>query len=313
MPVPPRFLVHQDVASECESRDDAERVLGNGLRNFYIHSLIACSPPMKKLQPISSAKLSSIGKLLQKKYRIESKRFLVEGLRTVEEALASDWAVETVLLRRNVLADSSCRELLHLAAQKEVPSYQITEEAFEKISDTVHSQGILAVVRQKSYGMDVFDTSNPGFIVVALDGIMEPGNMGAIIRTCDWFGVDALLFGKGSVEFFNPKVVRSAMGSTFHIPFVADVSLPSALEELKGKGFAVYASISQDGEAIEKIPWKQKPVIVFGNEVHGVSRDVLRIADEKLTVPRFGGAESLNVGVACGVVLGLLRTTLSSE
>lgn len=266
---------------------------------------------MKKLQPISKSKLSSVRKLLQRKYRTESKKFLVEGARNVAEALASEWTVELMLLRPDVLSDAHGQELLHRAVQKKVPSYQIAEEALAKISDTVHSQGIIAVVQQRLYDMSVFDASNLSSIVVALDGIMEPGNMGTVIRTCDWFGVDAILIGKESVEVFNPKVVRSAMGSTFHIPFVADVNLAWALEELKGKGFSLYATVAQEGERIERIQWKQKPIIVFGNEAHGVSRDVMRIADEMLTIPRFGRAESLNVGIACGVVLGLLRTTHS--
>jgi len=228
-------------------------------------------------------------------------------VRAVEEALVSDWTVETLLVTRDFFSDPQRRELLQQAGRKNTSSYQIADQDLQKVSDTVHSQGIIAVVRQKSYDMNIFDRFDHRSIVVALDGITDPGNMGTIIRTCDWFGVGAILAGKGGVELFNPKVVRSTMGSIFHVPMIFDIDLVSTLGDLKRKGYHIYSTAVQRGEGVTRIEWKGRSVIVFGNETRGISAGIMRIVDGTFTIPRFGAAESLNVGIACGVVLGLVR------
>ena len=261
---------------------------------------------MIKSQSISKSKTLAIHKLLQKKYRAENKKFLVEGVKNVEEALASDWKVLMVLVAPDFFARSR-QEFLSIPKLRNTPCYQVSEREFRKFSDTVHSQGIAAVIGQRVYRTDLLGTLGESSIVVALDEVTEPGNMGTIIRTCDWFGVEALLIGKESVEVFNPKVVRSAMGSIFHVPFISGVNLGEELGTLKAKGFRVCCATVQEGVKIDSVARGNRTIIVFGNEARGVSPKVMRLADQQLGIPRFGKAESLNVGVACGVVLGLIR------
>lgn len=231
-------------------------------------------------------------------------------MRGVEEALASEWDVEIMLVTLEFLSNSAHRQLIHQADQRGIATYQVRQQDIERISETVHAQGVVAVLQQKFYRKEILNTFGADAIVVALDGVAEPGNMGTIIRTCDWFGIDALLIGKDSVEIFNPKVVRSSMGSIFHMPIIHDVELISELDELKKKGYRVYATVAQKGKETERLQWQGKSAIVFGNEARGVSGDVMRLADEKIRIPRFGKAESLNVGIACGVVLATLRLRL---
>lgn len=259
---------------------------------------------MKAIQPLSKSKLSSLRKLLQKKYRAGSKKFLVEGLRTVEEVLASDWNTEMVLVTKS-FADGH-DQLLKQVIETNIPLYTITSRDIETMSDTEHAQGVVAIVHQKKYGVSFLEDVQSG-IVVAVDGITEPGNMGTIIRTCDWFGVNGVIVSTNSVELFNPKVVRATAGSIFHVPIATDVRLQSGLAHLKRKGFHLYVTALDDGIDVSKVAWAEKAVIVFGNEARGVSEEIRDLADTKVFVPRIGRAESLNVGVACGVVLGCWR------
>jgi len=259
---------------------------------------------MKSIQPLSKSKLSSLRKLLQKKYRVASKKFIVEGLRAVEEVLASDWKPETVLVTKS-FADVH-KELLRHIDEKNIPLYTITSRDLEAISDTEHAQGIVAIVHQRTYSVSLLENMQSG-VVAAVDEITEPGNMGTIIRTCDWFGVDGVVVSTNSVEVFNPKVVRAAAGSIFHVPIATDVRLQSVLANLKSRGFHLYVTVVDDGIDVTKAEWAEKAIIVFGNEARGVSEEIKNLADTKVFVPRIGRAESLNVGVACGVVLGCWR------
>ena len=144
-------------------------------------------------------------------------------------------------------------------------------------------------------------------LIVALDGISDPGNLGTILRTCDWFGVDAVWLDPASVELYSPKVVRSTMGSIFHLPILPDVDLAAMLRLAKKNGSKVMVTAPKDGSPIPLPDYPERSVIVFGNEAHGVGAGIQREADQQISVPRFGSAESLNVAVACGVIVGVIR------
>lgn len=259
---------------------------------------------MKSILPLSRSNLSSLRKLLQKKYRHKSKTFLVEGLHSVEEALASDWKVEVVLVTKPFT--EAHEQLIGQIEQRNITLRSITSRDVEAISDTEHAQGVVAVVHQKKYNALFLENVGAGMLV-ALDEVTEPGNLGAVIRTCDWFGVNAVMVSANSVELFNPKVVRATSGSIFHVPIITDVNMQSVLASLRSKGFRIYVTVIEDGVDVRNIQWSEKGVFVFGNEARGVSSQIKNLADALVCIPRFGRAESLNVGVACGVVLGSWR------
>jgi TrmH family RNA methyltransferase len=142
---------------------------------------------------------------------------------------------------------------------------------------------------------------------VAVDAMSDPGNLGSIIRTCDWFGMDGILIGKDSVELYNPKVVRSTMGGLFHLPVAQDVDLPVALTRAKELGYTVYATKTEGRAHFDRIAYASKSVVVFGNEAWGISDAVRASADASVSIRRYGSAESLNAGVACGIVLSAMR------
>jgi TrmH family RNA methyltransferase len=141
------------------------------------------------------------------------------------------------------------------------------------------------------------------------DAVSDPGNLGSILRTCDWFGVDLVILGKGCVELYNEKVVRSTVGSIFHLRVAEDVDLVETLPEMKSWGFSVVALSADAKQAYNEFRFAGKSALVMGSEAHGLSRPVRSIVDTSVRIPRFGQAESLNVGVACGIVLAHLRNS----
>lgn len=263
---------------------------------------------MKSSQQIPGSRLKQIRKLNQKKYREQAGQFLVEGVHLLEEVLNSSWVVAEVLITPDFRDQKPAAKIFKRAGELKVPIFTIGERELALLADTVTAQGVVGVVAERKAKLENVWSRNPArSIVVALDGVSDPGNVGAVIRTCDWFGADAVLLGKGSVELHNPKVVRSSMGSIFHLPIIEDVDLESALAAAKREGYTSYCTVAKGGVEIGKHKLHPKTVLIFGSEAHGISTGVQRKADDSLTIPRVGQAESLNVAVASGVILATLR------
>ncbi|MCI0706824.1 MAG: RNA methyltransferase [Ignavibacteriae bacterium] len=254
---------------------------------------------------LTKSEIKYLRSLTQKKYREQERKFLLEGWRPLAEAVGSDFVVEMIAVSTAHRNPEENKTLAN-ARKKSIPVKGISEKELTQISSTVHSQGVVAVVRQHEYSIENVLDGKPS-LVVALDAVSDPGNLGSIIRSCDWFGVDTVLLSKGNVELYNEKVLRSTAGSIFHLPMVEDVDLKSALAQFRRAGYFV-ATLSGDGkENYTNGSLKKPAVLVFGSEAHGVSEDVRAASDVVLSIPRYGSAESLNVGVACGIVLAHMR------
>ncbi|MCX6138682.1 MAG: RNA methyltransferase [Ignavibacteriales bacterium] len=255
---------------------------------------------------ISKAKLKDLQKLSQKKSRESEGMFLIEGIRSLDEALTAGAVIEWIFTTQK---DADSSEIVHIREQankKGIPAAVLSDPEFARLSEMVTSQGIVAVVRNISQppleSIATAQGSNSA-IVVALDAVADPGNLGAIIRTCDWFGAAAILLGKGCVELYNPKVVRATMGSLFHLPILEDVDLQTGLASLGKDGWDIFAAELTGTEDLRNVRRGQKTVLVIGNEAHGISADVSRAATHHVCIPSFGKAESLNAGIAAGVFL----------
>ena len=251
--------------------------------------------------------LRAYTKLTQKKFRLIERKFIVEGVHLVEEALRSDWKVEAVIVNdRGLVKEIGALEQLKIS--QSIDWYECPEKDFTKLTDTVASQGIVAVIQQKEYSTEKFwKLFSSKSLLVAMDDVADPGNVGAILRTCDWYGVHGVLMSNDSVELFNPKVLRSTMGAVFHLPVFQDAQLPSMLEYARSVGFSIIATAVGDGISLDRYMFPAKSILVFGNEARGVSPAVLQLADQRITIPKFGKAESLNVSVACGIILHSAR------
>jgi TrmH family RNA methyltransferase len=262
------------------------------------------------MKTLSKSKLQYLRSLSQKKIRERDGVFLVEGWHSLQEACRVIKEIQILVHTREAEKNTRFASIVGPAKRICNEEYEASAKEFSLIADTVTSQGVAAVVKQFSAGSDSelakllegrYD------FVVALDQVGDPGNLGAIIRTCDWFSVDAMLLSQNSVELYNPKVVRSTMGSLFHLPILefsdGPGSFADALSNLRTKGFKLYgAQVSADND-IRTITWPKKSVLVIGNEARGISPEISRILDVHVAIPKFGKAESLNASVAAGVFL----------
>lgn len=259
------------------------------------------------VMPLTKSELKYLRSLSQKKMREQEGKFLLEGWRPLQEALAANAKIESVVIEKTAIDRADYQEIVVGLRKRSITLKLATARELESLSSTVHSQGVLAVVEKKTESIDAVFSQKPQFMVAA-DAVSDPGNLGSIVRSCDWFGVEALLLGKGCVELYNEKVLRSTAGSIFHLPIIEHVDLLNVLDQAKREGYGVF-TLSSDGSKSYLNGTMNPPcVLVVGNEAHGVRAAVRSISDEVVQIPRYGAAESLNVGVACGVVLAHLRS-----
>ena len=261
---------------------------------------------MNSFSRILPSRLKSYQKLTQKKYREKEGKFIIEGVHLVEEALHSDWNVEVIVVTDAFVSSKELLGVQKKAHAKNISIIIASEHDFRKLADTITVQGVVGIVHEKKLVEPWNRLSTKSFVVV-LDGISDPGNVGTIIRTCDWFGIDAVILGNASVELYNPKVLRSAMGSIFHLPVMIEENLTPTLEKFKRQHWKIVTTVVDGGEEISLNFSKGQYCFVFGNEARGVSKEIRSLADLSITIPKFGQAESLNVAVSCGVILSQVR------
>jgi len=221
------------------------------------------------------------------------------------ELAESPLRAELVLVSHSAAADASGRSLLERFDRQGVPVLSAREEAVQRVSDTVHSQGFLAAARWRTLASADLPTRD-GAVFLTLDAVADPGNVGTIVRTAAWCGVDAVLLGEGCADLLNPKTVRASMGGLFHLPVRSRADLAEELAHLKGLGFRV-AAAATDGSADWRA-WRGSGsvALVLGNEAHGLSAPVRELADCLVAVPRRGKGESLNVAMTASILLSVL-------
>jgi len=253
---------------------------------------------------LTIAEIKYYGSLKQKKYRIQEEKFLIEGPHLIEECLNSDYILECVILNEKSAA-VKYENLISLLKKKNIPLHKLKENLFSKIKETEHSQGIMGVVRQKKSGLSP-DLSKAN-LLVALDRINDPGNLGTIIRTSYWFGVDGMLLSEDSVEIYNSKVLRSTQGALFHSNLYTNINLSSELSELKKGGYTIFLMTLDGPRTLQSVEFNTKAVFVFGNESEGISESILGKDFERVKIRGYSNCESLNVAVSCGIVLNHIR------
>ncbi len=226
--------------------------------------------------------------LKDRKGRRETGCFLVEGRKMVEEALASAFPVENVLVDAERAAEFSLPQ--------NVPVCAMPAHVLAAVCDTKTPQGIAAVVRMAEIPLT-------GRRIVAMDGVQDPGNVGTIIRTADAAGFDGVLLSQQCADVFSPKVLRATMGSIFRMGIAVTEDLPGALREQMASGASVISS-QLDGQPFYRMDAVgEKFVLVIGSEGNGVTEEVRALATHRVRLPMRGGAESLNAAVAAGVMM----------
>lgn len=248
---------------------------------------------------ITSTANEQIKKIIQLKEKSKARKntgtFTVEGVKMYSE-IPEDELVDTFV------SESFAKENREVLEGKK---YQIVSDGvFKKISDTVTPQGILAVVKQKSYTVEqiVARRNKAKSCIVVLDRLQDPGNLGTIVRTGEGAGISGIIMSNACVDIYNPKVIRSTMGSIFRVPFAVVEDLPKAVETLKDNGIVTYAAHLK-GELYNSGTLSNDCALLIGNEAKGLSEEVSNQADKLIKIPMEGKVESLNAAVATAILM----------
>lgn len=237
---------------------------------------------------LSKNQLKLITSLRQKKYRQRHQIFIAEGMKVVEEYLDSDFRVKQLFTTVPEKFDSHSNVIA------------VSETELSKISGLKSPNKVLALIE--------IPEAHPlieNGLIVALDGINDPGNLGTIIRLCDWFGVAQLMCSKDTVDIYNSKVVQAAMGSLLRVSVVY-TDLQDYLQNAKSPAYATL----MNGENVYKTSLPDEAILVMGNEANGISKNILDLLANKISIPRFGNVqvtESLNVATATAILLSEFR------
>lgn len=239
-------------------------------------------------------------KLKIKKFRHENKEFMIEGLRFVEDAFASGAELRYCLVSESLEGDR-INKLLKDMSCRDVKIYRVEESLIDDMCDTKTPQGIVAIVKNRSFDIDRI-IKKSSFIVIT-DRVQDPGNLGTIIRTSSAANADAVILSEGCVDHHSPKVLRSTMGSVFHLPVVNVENINDTIEELKKNGFSIFVSSLEGSTPYYEQDFSGKTALVIGNEANGVDHSIINQADRLIKIPMPGKTESLNAGIACGIMI----------
>ncbi|MEM8599534.1 MAG: RNA methyltransferase [Bacteroidota bacterium] len=252
---------------------------------------------------VTKQQQKDLAKLHRRRERERQGMFLVEGLRSAEAALDAQATLDAVLVTEASAADARVDSVLRRAEAATVPVHRLPARDLARITTVTNGQGIAAVARRIVQPVEAVANATA---LLVLDGVQDPGNVGTLIRTAAWFGLDGVVAGPGTADFESPKVVRSAMGGLWDLALAQTDDLAATLADFRADGWHLAAA---DLAGTPSTAWAphERTVLVLGSEAHGVSAPVLTAVHERVTIaghprPR-RGVESLNVALAGGILL----------
>ncbi len=246
---------------------------------------------------LTASDIKTYKSLTQKKYREKYGFFLIEGEKTVEEALKSGYPLHKIITASDT---DPANYITKSTARYNIPVETVSSSVFHRISSHKSPDGILAVglIKQENS----LEEMSEGSSLLILDDIQDPGNVGTIIRSAEWFGINRIILSEGCADIYSPKVVRAAMGSLFRCKVYRSDDLETVVGGLKRKGIELLAA-SLNGMPLNVVRKKEKWALILGNEGHGIDERLLKTADKLITVPGGTVTESLNVAQAAAVIL----------
>lgn len=253
---------------------------------------------MQRITSKENEFIKHVKKLKDKKYRDINSEYVIEGIKLVAEAVQEKASIKQIVL----CDDCERNEAIPKDVMYEIAKYEciyVTQNIFKYLSEVQTPQGILAIVEKTNANTEIDYTQD---IIVALDDVQDPGNLGTILRTVDSVGLTQILVSKGTADAYNPKVVRSTMGAIFRVKIIECENLKRTLKDIKKHKFKIVTSSLQTENTIYDINYHKK-VIIIGNEANGVQQEIQEVADERIKIPMLGKTESLNASVATGIIL----------
>lgn len=247
---------------------------------------------MKIINSNENRYIKLVKSLQNKKYREKYNLFFDEGIKNIDLSLKSDYRISFVFIKESFDYDYIKQKLISKLGEEKI--FTIKDKVFETVSDTVNSQGIIAVYEKKMF-IDKYEQKN----ILIIDKVQDPGNLGTIIRTAEAKGIYTIYYTKGTVDFFSPKVVRATMGSIYFMKILEleDVNL------IKNKGYKLYSSALENSVNCVNAFTDDKIGLIIGNEANGISKDLLDVSDKKIKISMCGNAQSLNVAIATGMLI----------
>ena len=240
---------------------------------------------------LSKNEVKYIQSLYHKKTRESEGVFVVEGPKMVTELLQSGYVVKKIYATSEWAKPKNAN----------VEIVDITDADLERISALQAPHQVLAIAEQRTL---IEEPMLKGNLTLALDNIQDPGNLGTIIRIADWFGIKQVIASENTVELYNPKVIQSTMGSFMRV----DVWYRNLNSLLPDAGVPVYGAVL-NGKNVFSIGRVKEGILLIGNESRGIGEELMQLVTDPLTIPRFGGAESLNAAVATGIILSHIRVS----
>ncbi len=252
-----------------------------------------------EINSLQNPAIKNIIKLSKKKEREQQQRFLIEGGRELSLALQNNYSIEKIYLFRSLFVQCDYRDILQSVSAENI--VEISQPVFEKIAYRENSDGIVAVAKPKTKSslQNIHLSGNP--FVIVLEAIEKPGNLGAILRTADAAGIDAVVVCDPQTDLFNPNVVRSSVGTLFSVQTAVCTS-QEALDWLSSNKISIYAAELQTSEFYHHIDFKKPSAIVMGTEAEGLTDFWLQHAHKRIKIPMRGKIDSLNVSVSTAVL-----------
>lgn len=251
----------------------------------------------KEINKITSTANSQVKRLINLKNKSSARRkegvFIAEGIKMYRETPKD--RIEAIYI------EEKFSELYEKDIDEEYTV--VSENVFKQISDTVTPQGIIAVVRQKENDLKNILKKDEKQLFILLENLQDPGNLGTIVRTAEGAGVSAVIAGKSTVDIYNPKVIRSTMGSIFRVPYIITDDLREEIELLKNNGVTIYAAHLNGRNYYDKENYDGSTAFIIGNEANGLTKEISSKADKLIKIPMCGKLESLNASVAAAVLM----------
>lgn len=235
------------------------------------------------------------------KNRNEQKLFVAEGVRIISEAPQDK--IDKIYVSESFLKEYNKEEYYQrIRMILETKGYEVvSDKVFNQITDTKTPQGIMAVLKMPEYDMDRIAEEIDN--ILFLDDVRDPGNLGTIIRTAEGASFGMIVMSRGCVDIYNPKVVRATMGAIYRLPFVYVDDLPATIDNLKDKGYRVYAAHLEGNDDYDRVTYSGKTGIIIGNEANGICEAVKQQASKLVKIPMAGEVESLNAAIAAGILM----------
>ena len=251
--------------------------------------MITSTSNKKIKELVAMVKKNSIGK--------KKNAYIIEGIR-----MFSELKPEEIL---EVFVSESFENENKSLLKDIFPEYEtVSDRIFESVSDTKTPQGVMAVVKRKEYTLEkILEKRDTPHSLLILDSLQDPGNLGTLIRAGEGAGITGIIMNETTVDIYNPKVIRSTMGSIFRVPFIYVKDLKEVIEKLYSKNVNIYASSLEGAIEYDAPDYKKDIAFIIGNEAAGISKEVLDIVEDKVKIPMLGEVESLNAAVAGSILM----------